>query len=107
MTLSRLEQLFEFLRQDPHDPFTMYALALEYTNSDVSQALVYFEKLLNEHPDYVATYYHAAKLYADLGRHTDAERVFKKGMTIATNARKPHAFNELQRAYRAFLDEDD
>jgi len=107
MTVSRLEQLFEFLRQDPKDPFTLYAIAMEYGNTDSGKALEYYEKLLREYPEYVATYYHAAKLYADLGRRGEAEKVFREGMAVSMRLQKSHAFNELQRAYRAFLDEEE
>ena len=104
---SRLNQLFEFLKQDPSDAFTLYAIAMEYATTDAAKALEYYEQLLHEHPEYVATYYHAAKLYADLGRRLEAEKVFKDGLAITLLKRKTHAYNELQRAYRAFLDEEE
>ncbi|MES2734007.1 MAG: tetratricopeptide repeat protein [Bacteroidota bacterium] len=107
MSNSRLHQLFEFLKQDPNDAFTLYAIAMEYSNTDTGKALEYYEQLLKEHHDYVATYYHAAKLYADLGRREEAESVFKEGLLIAKKKNKTHAYNELQRAYRAFQDEDE
>ena len=107
MRNARLNQLFEFLKQDPDDAFTLYAIAMEYATMDTDKALEYYEKLLCEHPDYVATYYHAAKLYADLGKREEAEKVFLDGLNLATKKNKPHAYNELQRAYRAFLDEEE
>ena len=107
MSDSRLNQLFEFLKQDPNDAFTLYAIAIEYTNSDAGKALEYYEHLLREHPDYVATYYHAAKLYADLGLREKAEKVFEKGLAISLKKQKIHAYKELQRAYQAFLDEEE
>ena len=65
MNTERLTQLLKFLEEDPHDAFNWYAVATEYRATDPDRALVYFEKLLTEHPDYVPTYYHAAQLYLD------------------------------------------
>lgn len=104
---SRLSQLLEFLQNDPNDAFTLYAIAMEYGNYDSDMALEYYGKLLRDHPNYVATYYHAAKLYVDLGRRKEAEEIFKDGLAISLKTGKSHAYNELQRAYRAFLDEEE
>ena len=66
-TNSRLNQLLEFYKEDPKDPFTIYALAMEYLKLDVNESRKYYELLLTEHRHYVGTYYHAAKLYIELG----------------------------------------
>ena len=78
MNAKRLNQLLVFLKEDPNDPFTMYAIALEYHSFSPDKALEYYELLLDKHADYLATYYHAAKIYADLGKSYKAEHVFKK-----------------------------
>ena len=103
--MTRLEQLHAFLLEDPDDPFTLYALATEYLKTDVNQALAYYEKLLDEHPAYVGTYYHAARLYADLGRADDAQKTYRKGLEVAQAADNRNAHRELQAAYQQFLDE--
>ncbi len=103
--MNRLEQLLEFLKEDPNDAFTLYALATEYLKVDVNQALAYYEKLLAEHPDYVGTYYHAAKLYADLGQNEKADATFQKGLTVSEAAGNRNAHRELKGAYQQFLDE--
>lgn len=103
--MNRLEQLFDFLKEDPNDPFTLYAIATEYLKSDTDQALRYYEKLLIEHPNYVGTYYHTAKLYADLGRNEDALRTFLKGIEVSEAAGNRNANRELKGAYQQFLDE--
>ena len=103
--MSRLDQLFDFLKQEPDDAFTLYAIATEYLKTDTAQALAYYEKLLAGHPDYVATYYHAAKLYAELGSNAAAERTFEKGLEVSLATNNRHAHRELQAAHQQFLDE--
>ena len=107
MNKERLSQLLIFLKEEPDDPFILYAIAIEYTQEHPEKALDYFEKLLVEHADYVATYYHAAKLYADLGESEKAEEIFLKGIEIAKTQNEPLALRELQNAYNEFLYEDE
>jgi len=107
MALSRLEQLLRFWQEDPNDPFTLYALATEYRSTDPAQAICYYETLLTEHPEYVGTYYHAAKLYAERGQPAKAEDTFRKGLEISQQAGQRNAHRELQAAYREFLDEQE
>ncbi|GAB3817520.1 tetratricopeptide repeat protein [Pontibacter rugosus] len=103
MNQSRLEQLFKFLEDDPNDAFTLYAIATEYRNEDPQKALEYYEKLLAEHENYVGTYYHAAKLYEELGQPRVAEQTYKKGMQISRQEGNMHAFSELQQAYNKMM----
>ena len=106
MSSSHLKKLLEFLQEEPDDPFTLYAIATEYRTKDVDKALYYYEKLLSEHPQYVATYYHAALLYADLEQPIPAERTFKKGIAVAEEQQEVLALRELQNAYNEFLFEE-
>lgn len=103
MQNERLAQLFKFLEEDPNDPFTLYAIAMEYEKTKPFVALGYYELLLREHEDYVGTYYHAAKLYAMLDKKKEAEETFKKGLLIAQKQADHHAYRELQNAYNEFL----
>ena len=52
--MNRLDQLFDFLKEDPNDPFILYAIATEYMKSNIKEAQKYYEKLLIEFPEYVA-----------------------------------------------------
>ena len=103
MNPSRLDQLLEFYKEDPTDAFTVYALATEYLKLDVQKSKKYYEILLNQHPSYVGTYYHAAKLYDQLGQKDEAEKVYKKGMQVSRQEGNLHAFAELQQAYNKFM----
>lgn len=99
----RIEQLLNFLKNEPNDPFLLYALAVEYTSADPPEALRYFEKLLREHENYTASYYHAAALYASLGETEKAEETYRRGIEICERQGKAHALAELRSAYTNFL----
>lgn len=106
MSSPRLKKLLEFLEEAPNDPFTIYAVATEYRREDPQKTLYYYEKLLNEHPHYLATYYHAAQLYLDLGKTDWAEETFIKGIAIAQQQNETLALRELRNAYNEFLFEE-
>lgn len=100
---NRIKQLLSFLKEDPNDPFTIYALATEYQNIDMHQAMVYFEELLEKHPDYTATYYHAALLYAELEEIEKAKSTFEEGIRRCQAANEAKALQEIKNAYDNFL----
>ena len=103
MNSTRLQKLLEYLKEDPNDPFTLYAIATEFVQSSPGKAREYFDQLLLHHPDYLATYYHAAKLYSDLGNAEKAKEIFLKGIEIARVQENSLALRELQNAYNEFL----
>ena len=110
MQNTRLSKLLQFLESEPNDSFILYALATEYNSiNDIKNAFYYYLKLINEHPDYVGTYYHLGKLYEKENQKEEAILVYKKGMEIARSKRDMHAFSELQGAYNvaAGLDYED
>jgi tetratricopeptide (TPR) repeat protein len=99
MENSRLEILLKSLEASPHDDFTRYLVALEFTKLNRPEAaLAQFDRLLNEHPAYVPTYYQFAQLYENLGRNADAIRVYQLGLAAARNAGDFHAASEIQAA---------
>jgi len=102
MNQSRLNQLLQFYEEDPKDPFNVYALANEYKVSDPKKALKYFEILIQDHPSYVATYYHLAHLYIDLGMDDLAKLTFEQGIDMAVQNNDSFALRELQNAYDEF-----
>lgn len=111
MQVDRLAKLLEFLKNEPNDPFLLYALATEYLRLDQTEtALGYYEDLVKDHPKYVGTYYHLGKLYEALNRKDDAITTYQDGMKIAREKRDNHALSELQSVYNTaigFGDDDD
>ncbi|WMJ73763.1 tetratricopeptide repeat protein [Cytophagaceae bacterium ABcell3] len=105
---SRINQLLEFLKEDPNDPFTIYALALEYEKTgELDTAGNYFEQLLKEHEDYLGTYYHAGKYYEKTGQITEAKAAFNKGILKARQQNNLKTASELQNALNELLFEND
>jgi tetratricopeptide (TPR) repeat protein len=99
MENSRLSQLIHYYQDEPNDPFNVYALAIEYFKTDLTLAKKYFEILLNEHPHYLPTYYHAAKLYQDLSLREMAIGVYERGIELAKTQKEMKALRELQSSY--------
>lgn len=96
----RIERLKQFLKDSPDDSFLLHALALEYikAGNDV-EAKEMFEKNMQKHPDYVATYYHLGKLLERTGEQQAAVAIYETGMQQAKSAGDNHSYNELQAAY--------
>lgn len=104
MSSNRLEKLLVFFQNEPQDPFLKYALATEYlVLNEQEKALAFFEDLVQNHADYVGTYYHLGKLYERLGRKEDAIKTYEAGMQIARQARDMHALSELQGVYHSLI----
>lgn len=108
---TRLDQLKEFLKESPQDPFLKYALTMEYVKmQDNSLALAGFEDLVAEHGDYVGTYYHFGKFLEGQGEKDKAIEIYEKGIVVAQSKRNFHALGELKNALlmaQGLLDEDE
>ncbi len=99
MPASRIEALQEFLREDPEDEFTRFALATEYLKEgDVAAARTHYEQLVEDRPDYVGTYYHLGALYVRIGERHLAMDTFRRGIEVAQAQMDIHARAELQSA---------
>lgn len=95
---NRLQQLLEYLKEDPEDAFTLYAIAMEYMKSDHNASRQYFEKLLTIHPDYLATYYQVGHLYEALDEEDLAIEAYKKGIVVAQQQDNQTTLRELKNA---------
>ncbi len=104
MQSTRLTKLLEFFAAEPNDPFLLYALATEYNSlNDAEKAFEYYHKLIDEHPDYVGTYYHLGKLYEKESQTDKAVDIYKRGLVAARAKNDNHAFSELQGAYNSAM----
>ena len=106
MNPSRLTKLTEMERQKPGDAFLNFAIALEYVGVlDSHEAIKRFEQLMEQHPEYLASYYQAGKLYEELNELAKAIDVYKKGIEIAHGAGDQKTMNELREALMLLYDE--
>lgn len=101
----RLQQLLQMLENEPNDAFLIYAVATEYRKSNPAKALQLLEQLAASQPNYTATYYHLADMYRQAGRNNEAKATYEKGIAVCQKMQDRHALNELQRAYRQWLDD--
>lgn len=105
--LHRIQQLLQFLEEEPANPFNLYALALEYQNDNPEKVAYYFNTLLQHHSTYLPTYYHAAAFFADMGEITKAKNIYEGGIKLATESQDNHALKELKNAYQNFSFENE
>ena len=59
---------------------------------------VYFERLVNEYPDYVPTYYQYGKMEEEMGHLKEAVALYEKGIEKAKAAGDQKTARELQQA---------
>jgi len=104
MNNERLEHLLQFLKEDPKDPFNIYCLANEYKNNDPKKAMSYYQELLQDHPKYLATYYHAAELYINNNDIEKAEKVIAEGIVLALEQGDQLALRELRNLQNNLFD---
>jgi Tfp pilus assembly protein PilF len=98
MPTDRIQQLEKFYEDDPHDPFNVYALALEYLKYDATRSQALFEMLLRDSPQYLPTYYHAAKFFGERGQKERAVEIFENGIALAKKVNDAKALRELRSA---------
>lgn len=110
--MNRIAELEKLLDERPEDPFLIYALATEYQKQPAGtmQAMLMYEHLVNNHPNYIATYYHYARLLYEGGNVTGALGLVTTGIERGTAEKDMHAVSELnglKAAWTDFLDDDD
>ena len=97
--MSRLEQLQQFYKDDPNDPFNLYGLALEISKTNRQQGYTLFQQLIAGFPDYVPAYYQSAVLSFELARPDLAKETLQNGMAWAKSKNDIKAFHELQQLW--------
>ena len=96
---TRREMLEEFVAQDPNDPFSRYALALELEKEGNEQGAVpQLQEVISRDPSYVAAYYQLGRLLTKSGILDEARDVYRRGLVAATAANDQRARSEIQEA---------
>ena len=105
MQEERIFFLKNAIEENPEDAFYRHALAMEYLEKQEMEAEKILSYNLINYPNYLPTYYMAANLYFNLGKYTDAEITFLKGIALATQQKNEKALKELKASYMTFKDE--
>jgi tetratricopeptide (TPR) repeat protein len=101
---NRLEEIIRMVKEDPNDPFLLYALALEYhkIENDKKTEEIY-NQLLKKFPEYLPTYYQAAHFFWRKGQVEKARSVFLRGIELAKQIPDNKTLIELSNSYQNFL----
>ncbi|MEX0770741.1 MAG: tetratricopeptide repeat protein [Balneolaceae bacterium] len=101
----KIKKLAENVRNNPDDSFLKFALALELLkNNQPGKALMLFESVYKNDPDYLGVYYHLGKLYESLKKFDRAEQLFTEGIRVAQRqgaGRTESELNEAQDSLKA------
>ncbi len=98
-TLSRIETLKSFLKDDPEDTFVLFALSKEYEKMGIlKMALDTYIEVIAVDKNYVGVYYHLGKLYEELEENDNALDAYNQGITVAKKIADFHALSELHTA---------
>ncbi len=99
--MDRIATFKSFIARSPSDPFPRYGLAMELKGrGDLAEAWTAFSDLLENFPDYVATYLMAGGTLLALGRRDEAAAVYRQGIDVAGRKGDQHARGELETALR-------
>ena len=102
MSAERVEQLKSILEQDPKNTFARYALGMEYSSAEATDAaLAEFRKLLDVDANYANAFFMGAQALQRAERIEEATQWLQDGIACAQRTGNRHAENEMQ----ALLDE--
>jgi len=97
--MDRIATFKSFIARSPADPFPRYGLAMELkSQGDLAAAWTAFSELLDQFPDYVATYLMAGGTLTGLGRKDEAAAIYRRGIEVAGRKGDAHARGELETA---------
>ena len=106
--MSRITELETLLETNPDDPFIIYALAREHEKqSSTLQAILMYEHLVNTHPNYIATYYHYAKLLYEAGNRNQALALIQQGIESGLKEKDMHAVSEMKALLSQWTEDDE
>ncbi|MER3329400.1 MAG: tetratricopeptide repeat protein, partial [Candidatus Kapaibacterium sp.] len=83
-------------QEDPEDPFSRYALALELATEESGRAIGLLLSLLKENPSYVPSYYQASLLLLEQNQLEETKIILEKGIKIARQQNDLKAATELK-----------
>ena len=99
MSRQNIKKLLSYVKDDPKDIFSRFALAMEYWKigkRDKTRLLL--EYIYHKEPEYVGVYYHLGKLNEEENRIEEARKVYSDGISMASQQKDAHAKDELETA---------
>ncbi len=104
----KIQKLALNIKKNPKDSFSKFALALELLKREqVTKAILLFESILKQEPDYLGVYYHLGKLYQQTGNVQKAGELFTKGIQLAEEKNNSRTKSELSEAFETLKIETD
>lgn len=96
MNLERIKLLEKYILEDPNDPFSRYALALELAHEDADKAVTILLALIKDNPAYVPSYYQVGVLMLEQNKYEEAKIILEQGIKNARQQKEHKAANELK-----------
>ena len=94
---NRIADLLQLQKEDPSDPFFIYALALEYEQlNQPDSCIAHLENLVINFPNYPGTYLKYAQVLVELGQEEKASNILKKGIDLSIQLKNNKMKGELQ-----------
>ncbi|MCX6291337.1 MAG: tetratricopeptide repeat protein [Bacteroidetes bacterium] len=104
---NRIESLKSFLKENPEDLFSQYAMALEYLHQDhVAVAVEILKRVLEQDKNYLAAYYQLGKAYEAMSSVDAAKQVYADGIRIAELQNNKRTLNELRGALETLIEDE-
>ena len=98
MNEDRIQNLEQWIKEDPLEPFNKYALAIELSASQPGRAALLFDELLIHHADYLPAYYMGATFFMNQGLIEKATGIFESGIRLAQQQNNNKTLKELTSA---------
>lgn len=101
-TTDRMTKLQHMLQKEPHDPFLLYGMALEYKKiGHYHQSLQYLGRVLQHDPGYCVAYLQSGQVHELAGNLDAAREAYRTGVAAAKKKGDMHAAEEMQSALDA------
>ncbi len=107
MNLKRIEMLKERIQSEPKDPFFIYALSLEYKESDPKKSIDILMDCQCKFPDYLPLYYQLGELLTTFGETEKAMEIYDLGIVLAKKHSEFKTLAELNNAKQNMIFNED
>ncbi len=107
MNQIRIQMLEQRIKEFSADPFYIYALALEYKDSEPKKCLELLEESQNKFPKYLPVYYQLAEILQEFNQKDKALEIYDLGIELAQSQSELKTLAELKNAKQNLLFDED